>query len=419
MNPAQLLAGISLALTTIRDHKLRAFLTVLGVIIGTGTIIGVGSIITGLDGAITGVLRSFGTNTVIVFKFPIGPRVGNRTAEERQRKPLTYENATAIAERCPSVEYASPYLFPWNPDFRGPQIFKIRYKGNDMFNIDMGGTEEGYARDGGQAEMATGRFFTDFENRHRIPVVAIGEDVAKALFAREEPIGKTVEVNGHSLEVVGVMKRPAASFPGLEDKRVLIPYFTMRKMFPSAKENMLVVAAKPGKLTAAQDEIRAVLRQERRVPPGKPDNFALSTSEQMVEDFRKITAVTAIVMVVLSSIGLLVGGIGVMNIMLVSVTERTREIGVRKAIGARRIDIVVQFLTEAVVLTGLGGLIGMAFGWIISLLARLIFPSVPTTVPLWAAALGVIVSVGIGLFFGIWPANKAARLDPVEALRYE
>ena len=419
MNPAQLLAGISLALTTIRDHKLRAFLTVLGVIIGTGTIIGVGSIITGLDGAITGVLRSFGTNTVIVFKFPIGPRVGNRTAEERQRKPLTYENATAIAERCPSVEYASPYLFPWNPDFRGPQIFKIRYKGNDMFNIDMGGTEEGYARDGGQAEMATGRFFTDFENRHRIPVVAIGEDVAKALFAREEPIGKTVEVNGHSLEVVGVMKRPAASFPGQEDKRVLIPYFTMRKMFPSAKENMLVVAAKPGKLTAAQDEIRAVLRQERRVPPGKPDNFALSTSEQMVEDFRKITAVTAIVMVVLSSIGLLVGGIGVMNIMLVSVTERTREIGVRKAIGARRIDIVVQFLTEAVVLTGLGGLIGMAFGWIISLLARLIFPSVPTTVPLWAAALGVIVSVGIGLFFGIWPANKAARLDPVEALRYE
>jgi len=392
---------------------------VLGVIIGTGTIIGVGSIITGLDGAITGVLRSFGTNTLIVFKFPIGPRMSNQTAEERQRKPLTYENAVAVAERCPSVEYASAYLFPWNPNSRGPQIFKIRYKGNDMFNIDMGGTDPGYARDGGQAEMQTGRFFTEFENKHRMPVVAIGEDVGKALFAREDPLGKTVEVNGHSMQVVGVMKRPAASFPGQEDKRVLLPYFAMRKMFPSAKENMLVISALPGRLAAATDEVRAVLRQERRVAPGKPDTFALSTSEQMVEDFRKITAMTAIVMVVLSSIGLLVGGIGVMNIMLVSVTERTREIGIRKAIGARRIDIVVQFLTEAVVLTALGGMIGMAFGWTISLLARLVFPSIPTSVPLWAAGLGLVVSVGIGLFFGIWPANKAARLDPVEALRYE
>jgi putative ABC transport system permease protein len=158
---------------------------------------------------------------------------------------------------------------------------------------------------------------------------------------------------------------------------------------------------------------------ERRVPLSKPDNFAISTSEQMVEDFRKITALTAIVMVVLSSIGLLVGGIGVMNIMLVSVTERTREIGTRKAIGAKRSDIVIQFLTEAVVLTGLGGLIGMTLGWLISVIAQLVFPSLPTSVPLWAAALGVLVSVGIGLFFGIWPANKAARLDPVVALRYE
>ena len=415
MNWTQLTAGIKLAMETIRSHKTRAFLTVLGVIIGTGTIIGVGSIITGFDGAITNILRSFGTDTLVVFKFKL---VGNSTPEERHRKPLTYQNAMAIAERCPNVKAVSPYLFPWDMNSRAPQIYRIKYKGNDMYQIEMGGTEDSYAA-GGQAEMKSGRFLTDLENRHHMPVVVIGEDVEKALFSGQAAVGKEVEVNGHVAEVIGVMKRPAASMPGQEDKRVLLPYFTMQKMFPNAKENMIIVAAKPGRMAAAEDEVRAVLRQERRDAYSAQDSFAISNSEQMVQDFRKITAMVAIVMVALSSIGLLVGGIGVMNIMLVSVTERTREIGVRKAIGARRADIVLQFLTEAVVLTGLGGLIGMMFGWLISLASRAIFPTLPTSVPLWAAALGVIVSVGVGLFFGIWPANKAARLDPVEALRYE
>src|SRR5258708_2949112 len=184
-------------------------------------------------------------------------------------------------------------------------------------------------------------------------------------------------------------------------------------------ENLVGVVAKPQSRPAATDEGRAVLRVQRRVPVEKPDDFFISTSEQMVEQFHSVTAMVALVMVVLSSIGLLVGGIGVMNIMLVSVTERTREIGIRKAIGARRSDIVLQFLTEAVVLTGLGGLIGIAVGWVISLISRMVFPRLPTAVPIWAAVLGVVVSVAVGLFFGIWPANKAARLDPVVALRYE
>ncbi|MBS1832457.1 MAG: ABC transporter permease [Acidobacteria bacterium] len=409
-----LLSVIQLALATLWENKLRSFLTVLGVIIGTGTIIGVGSILTGFDGAVTGVLRSFGTNTLIVFKFQMGPRFGGLSAEERQRKPLTYENAMALRDRATTLERISPYLMsPWNG-----QINKVRYKGNDMLQVQLGGTDEGYAL-GGQAEMKAGRFFTDAESHHRAPVAVIGEDVYKALFSTEEAVGKPIDVNGHVFTVVGVMNRPSNSFPGSQDKRILLPYFTMKKLFPTAKENMLVLVAKEGQFLAAQDEVRAILRQERRVPLSAPDNFSISTSEQMVEDFRKITSLTAIVMVVLSSIGLLVGGIGVMNIMLVSVTERTREIGTRKAIGARRRDIVLQFLTEAVVLTGLGGIAGMTVGWTISMIVRAVMPDLPTVVPAWAAILGIAVSVGVGLFFGIWPANKAARLDPVEALRYE
>jgi ABC-type antimicrobial peptide transport system, permease component len=252
-----------------------------------------------------------------------------------------------------------------------------------------------------------------------MPVTVVGESIQTQWFPNLDPLGKWIEVNGKQLQIVGVMKKPAASLPGDDDNRVLIPYFSMRKMFPSATEHMLVISAKPGQLAKAIDEVRMVLRQERKVKYSDPDNFWISTAEQMIEEFHNVTAMVALVMVVLSSIGLLVGGIGVMNIMLVSVTERTREIGIRKALGARRFDITLQFLTEAATLTLLGGLCGMVFGWIISIVARVVFPALVTEVPLWAAIVGVGVSVGVGLFFGIWPANKAARLDPVVALRYQ
>jgi putative ABC transport system permease protein len=404
--------GLSLALQTIRSHKLRAFLTVLGVIIGTGTIIGVGAILTGFDSSMTNILRSFGPNSIIVFKFPVGPRTSHLTAEERTRKSLTWQNAVDIRERCPSVEDVSPMLF-------GPDgIINAHYKGNDMYDVNLFGVEEAYAR-GGQVDLHLGRFFTEEEGRRRAPVVVIGADIEKGLFATVNPIGKVMNVDGHQLEVVGTMIRPAASFFGDEDNRVLVPYWVMQKMFPNARENAIVVTAKDGQLPKALDEVRSVLRIDRHVPYDKPDNFALSTADQMVSDFRQITAITFMVMAVLSSIGLLVGGIGVMNIMLVSVTERTQEIGLRKAIGARRRDIILQFLLEASVLTTLGGFAGILFGWVVSLISRLVFKSLPAEVPLWAAVLGIVVSVSVGLFFGIWPAYKAAQLDPVEALRYE
>ena len=407
-----LLSVIGLALATLRENKIRSLLTVLGVIIGTGTIIAVGSILTGLDGAVSGAMRSLGTNTAIVFKMRFGPGINGRTSEERNRKPLTYEDALAIGERCPSVQHVSPYLQPPNG------IHRARYLGNDYAGPQITGTDEEFAT-AGQADMKSGRFFTDTENLHRMPVAVIGEDLYKALFGNQDAIGKKISVDGSQLEVVGVTNRPANSLPGQDDNRVLIPYFTMHKIFPTAQELLLMVQARPGRLAPAIDELTSVLRQQRHVALSAPDNFYVSTPDQLVEQFRQVTEVTALVMVVLSSIGLLVGGIGVMNIMLVSVTERTREIGVRKAIGARRSDIIAQFLTEAVVLTGLGGLAGMLAGWTVSMASRLVFPSLPTSVPAWAVGLGIVVSVGIGLFFGIWPASKAARLDPVEALRYE
>ena len=405
--------GISLALQTIRSHKLRAFLTVLGVIIGTGTIIGVSAIMTGFDASITAVLRSFGPNSIIVFKFPVGFRVGNLSPEERTRKNLTYENAIHLRERCKSVEDVSAMLFP------NRNTVNAHYMGNDMYDVNIFGVEEGYARGGGQVDMHLGRFFTDEESHRRMPVAVVGADIEKGLYANMDPIGKTINVDGHEFTVIGTMLKPAASFFGDNDTRILLPYGTFQKMYPNARENAIVVTAREGQLPAALDEVRTVLRIDRRVPYDKPDTFALSTAEQMVSDFRQITAMTFLVMAVLSSIGLLVGGIGVMNIMLVSVTERTFEIGIRKAIGARKADILIQFLLEAAALTGLGGIIGIVFGWVISLIARAVFTSLPASVPAWAAVTGIVVSVGIGLFFGIWPANKAARLDPVVALRYE
>jgi putative ABC transport system permease protein len=411
MSGTEIVSAARMALATIWEHKMRSFLTVLGVIIGTGTVIGVGSIITGMDASISNIFRSFGPTTLIAFKFKIGFRF-NISREEAMRKPLTVENAVAIMERCEACKNVSPYLFP---DFRS--IHLAKYKGNEIYNVEMGGTEEAYAAGG--TTMKFGRFISDTENRHHLPVCVIGEDIQKSWFAGMDPVRKRIEVDGHELEIVGAMDRPAASFPGQEDLRVLLPYFTMKKMYPSARENMLVIVAYDGKVAEAMDEVHGILRQERRLKQGAADNFDITTAEQMVEEFRNMMSVTALVMVILSSIGLLVGGVGVMNIMLVSVTERTREIGVRKAVGARRSDVVVQFLTEAVVLTGVGGLLGILLGWMLSLVAKLVFPDLPTMIPLWAVGMGVSVSVGVGLFFGIWPAAKAARLDPVEALRYE
>ena len=401
-----------LALDTIRAHKTRSLLTMLGVVIGTGTIIGVGSILTGFDGAVTNVFKSFGPNTVMVSREPAF-RTTDLTPEQRARKQFLYEDSNRLRNDCLSCEKVSAMM--WNSS-NGPIVAK--YKGNAIYQTNLQGVEETYA-DGGQVDIHQGRFFSDFEDKHRAHLAVIGADVEKGLFGEENPIGKMIVVDGMQLEVIGSMYRPSASFFDSSDNRVLTPFQTMHKAYPNSKNIMFSVTAINGKLPEATDEVRTIMRLIRHVPANKPDNFAIATAEQMVEQFRQITAMTFLVMIVLSSIGLLVGGIGVMNIMLVSVTERTREIGIRKAIGARRGDIVLQFLLEASVLTGLGGLAGLVLGWMIAMASKLVFPSLPTQVPAWAAISGIVMSVSVGLFFGIWPASKAAKLDPVTALRYE
>jgi ABC-type antimicrobial peptide transport system permease subunit len=289
-----------------------------------------------------------------------------------------------------------------------------------MVNATVQGTLTSYFRMG-TAEITEGRFFTEGENSTRADVCVIGRDVANTLFPTVNALDKEIMINGRNYRVIGVLKKretfiTPAEDPGNENKAVYLPYETIRKIYPNIKENFVLAQATPGKTEQAMDEIRQVLRKRRKVPYNQKDNFGVQSSEGIIQQFKAITGGVFLLMVAISSVGLLIGGIGVMNIMLVSVTERTKEIGVRKAIGARRRDIVLQFLVEAATLTGLGGVIGILVGWGLAEIIKLIMP---TFVPLWAPVVGFVVSVGLGVGFGLWPAWKAARLDPIEALRYE
>jgi len=409
--------NLALALDTLRTHKFRSSLTVLGVLIGTMTVIAVASIIAGLDRQVVEIAEQFGTRTVWVTKmqFAVGHRM---TREERLRKPLTFDDAMAIREQCPSVEEISVILFKEMSEFGLPPT-TVKYQGREMLDAQfMGATPEHIRLV--NASIADGRFFTQTDNIHRRDVAVIGEAVAQRFFANEDPIGKSILVDGHAVEVIGVFtKFKEVLGENSDDRTVMVPYQTFKKFQPMARENFITVMAYPGRVSDAMDEMRGLLRRRRQVKLDEPDSFGFGTAESLVRQFRDIMSTVVLVTIVISSIGLLVGGIGVMNIMLVSVTERTREIGVRKAIGARRSDITWQFLLEAMTLTGLGGVLGILAGVTISLLVRTFVPSLPSSVPLWSVGAGFAVAVSIGLFFGIWPALKAARLDPIVALRYE
>jgi len=403
--------NLLLALDTLRSHKFRSFLTILGVVIGVLVVILVASIIAGMNRQMEDMAEDFGTNTLWVYKFDPGFHV-RLTAEERMRKPLTYEDAMAIREQCPSAEAVAVEVFQW-------AAATGKYKGQEMVGISFeGATPEVFGLS--NSELDDGRLFNEIDDLHRRNVAVVGAEIKEMFFQHEDPIGKTLEVNGHTFEIIGAVgKRKQAIMDMGIDRTVFIPYMTYKKFYPQVKENFISVSAAPGKLNQVTDEVTGVLRRRRGVKPSEKDNFGIGSSESLIAQFHDMTNTIGLVAIALSSIGLLVGGIGVMNIMLVSVTERTREIGVRKAIGARRSDITWQFLLEAVILTALGGIFGIALASLGSYLIRTYVPQLPSTVPIWSVAAGLVASASVGLFFGMWPALKAARLDPIVALRHE
>jgi putative ABC transport system permease protein len=401
------------AMDTLRAHKLRSALTVFGVVLGVSVIMLVAALITGLDQQIQENIKQFGADTAFISRWEEGPHGNTRPLEERLRKPLTLGDAQALQETCPAVKNVTVFLTWWE------KPHTVRTKTGEVTAIDFRGVQPNFGEVYANAATLSGRFISEGDDLHREKVVMLGENVAPVLFPEGSPVGKDVMIDGSDFQVIGVVEKPKGGFGmGDEDRRVLIPYNTFKKVYPGAYENQMRIQAYPNKLNQAVDQATEVLRRRRNVAYTAKDNFSIETAEMQVQEFHNIVGMVAIATVVLSSIGLLIGGVGVMNIMLVSVTERTREIGVRKAIGAKRSDITWQFLLEAMTLTGAGGLIALILVNGLVLLVRLTLEW-RGSVPLWAAVAGLLVSVSIGLIFGVWPAMKAAKLDPVEALRYE
>ena len=407
------LDNLKLGMDTLRAHKLRSFLAVLGIVIGVGVVMIVVAIIQGFRQQVVDSISSFGADTAFVSRFNQGPSNGRRPKEERERKPLTVEDGDAILTLCPAVSNLTTWITQWETQH------KVMYQGNSVSGPDFRGAQPNYPLVYANATLKEGRFFTASENEHRDDVAVLGEDTAKALFGTLPGVNREIIVDGSTFLVIGVLDKPVGGFgTNDEDRRLIVPFMTFKKIFPAAYEISIRFQAKQDQLDIATDQAREVLRRRRNVPFDKPDSFSLTTSQEQIQQFDSIIQVVVVATVVIASIGLLIGGVGVMNIMLVSVTERTREIGVRKAIGARRKDITLQFLFEAMALTGTGGLIGVV-GVESIVFAIRTWSTMKAVVPWWAVAMALTASLSIGLIFGVWPAMKASKLDPVEALRYE
>lgn len=411
---------LRMALDSVRSNKFRSFLTVLGIVIGVFTAIVVASILTGMRQSLIAMIEEYGTNNIYAFHLTTGPRT-NTDRSERLRKPLTFDDAEAIKAMAPAVEDVAVEA-PNVGYSGGPFDDNITYRGNNYRWGNTTGVTANYA-ELTNVTIREGRFITDADDDQRRNVLVIGVNAADALFPGEKSniAGKEVRMGGYNFEIVGVLEKRKAGFFGEneEDNAVYLPLRTAQKVAPARGWLLFVIKARGGQLNEALTQSEDILRRRRNVNFGDPNNFDIKTADNFVKQFDSITAMVGLIAIAISSLGLLVGGIGVMNIMLVSVTERTQEIGVRKALGARRRDITNQFLFEAMTLTFIGGMIGVLSAVGISKLIMLLVPSLPASVPAWAVISGLSVSIFVGLVFGVWPARKAARLDPIECLRYE
>ncbi|MBN1868793.1 ABC transporter permease [Candidatus Sumerlaeota bacterium] len=405
-----------LAFAALRDRWFRSLLAVMAVFIGILIIMGVASVLNGFRQGVVDGIEQFGTNNIYVTRFP-PINLGRPDPEIRKRKQLRPEDAEAIRDECDAIEAVTPEIAILLSKLT------VGYEGEEVIGPFASGMWASGA-DALSLEIDQGRYFTEEENARRAPVCVIGHEIVRVLFPGRNPIGKHVSFRGMSLRVVGTVAKLQDGPFGSEnerDKAIYAPYAVMNRFFEHSHNAWisLIVRAKEGRRAEAIEQIEEVLRRRRHVGWHDPNSFEVNTSDSLITQFDAIVMATLAVMFALSSVAFLVGGVGVMNVMLASVKERTREIGVRRAIGARRRDIVWQFLTEAMAMTGVGGVLGVLAGESLAWFLHTFLPMVPCAVPMWARLFGVVGAVGIGLIFGLWPAIAAARLDPIEALRYE
>jgi putative ABC transport system permease protein len=410
--------NVGMAISAVSSHRLQSLLTIVGIVIGIATVVTVSSLLTGLRKSIVVFFEELGPDNIFIQRNNGGGPDGEGAPSERRRRPIRPEYADAIRQMCPSVEVVAETIFI--PAVMGgkPLIVKAGGVDTDQFSI-VGDATEAFSAI--PRDMEAGRHYTADEDHRGAKVTILGHAIAETLFPDGNSVGRQILVDGAEYTVVGVFVKMKGGFFGQNpvDSQISIPFHTACARYPQVNRFTITAKGRPGMRQQAYEEVQATMRRLRHLGPHDPDDFTLSTPDQIVKQLDSVTGMIVMVAIAISALGLLVGGIGVMNIMLVSVTERTREIGVRKAIGARRLDIVVQFLIEAVTLTGAGGVIGIVFAVLVTMLISALAPSLPSEVPVWALIAGFAVSVGVGIFFGVWPAMKAARLDPVEALRYE
>ena len=404
-----------MAFDAIKTNKLRSFLTLLGIMIGVMTVIGMVSVIQGLNRSFLSELESWGSDIIIVGKYEPGIQVGRRTEEERQRKNLTLEDALALEEECSLVKAVAVDIVA--------DVFEdipVKYQNIKTQDAIILGMNEKWPQVLSIYLPQEGRALSELDIHHSSKVCVLGYEIKETLFPHSDALEKEIRIGPEKFMVIGVLEKRGSIFGQSQDNFVGIPITTLMKYFPYDLENIEIILTptKHGYIQETTEQVINVLRKRRKVPFGKPNDFAVYSQDTILDLYNQLTGAIYLAMIVISSIGLLVGGIGVMNIMLVSVKERTHEIGIRKAIGARPKDIMKQFLIEAIFLTGTGGVMGIIIGFAVAFLVKAATP-LPASVTPWSVILGFLVSVSVGLFFGIFPAQKAAKLDPIVSLRYE